>query len=108
MTFTHYAFIIFGMFAVTFGIRFALFAKAHKVVMPPFLERSLRFVPVAVLTAIIAPMIFISNNVVQISLSNEWFLGATAAFVVGVWLQKQLLTIVVGVAVFFVVKFLQS
>jgi len=108
MTFTHYALIIAGMFVVTFGIRFVLFAKAHKIVMPFFLERALKFVPVAVLTAIIAPMIFTTNNVIQFSLSNEWFLGAAAAFVVGVWLQKQLLTIVIGVAVFFLVKFLHS
>jgi branched-subunit amino acid transport protein len=45
------------MFAVTFGIRFGLFARAHKVTMPAWLENALKFVPVAVLSAIIAPMI---------------------------------------------------
>ncbi|MCZ2720450.1 AzlD domain-containing protein [Marinomonas sp. 15G1-11] len=108
MTFADYTFILIGMFIVTFGIRFVLFAKAHKVVMPDFLERALKFVPVAVLTAIITPMIFSTDKIFSAVVSNEWFVGALSAFIVGVWLQKQLLTILIGVTVFFIVKFVNS
>ncbi|MFT2111621.1 AzlD domain-containing protein [Marinomonas sp. 2405UD68-3] len=104
----HCVFIILGMFAVTFGIRFVLFARANKVVMPAFLDRALKFVPVAVLTAIITPMVVISNKSIDVSLSNSWLLGAVFAFLTGIWLQKQLLTIIVGVFVFFVAKFIGS
>ncbi|MDE8603321.1 AzlD domain-containing protein [Marinomonas sp. RSW2] len=97
--------IIFGMFIVTFGVRFVLFARAHKVVMPAFLERALKFVPVAVLTAIITPMILMPDQHINISLLNPWLLGGVAAFVVGIWRQQQLLTILVGVVVFFVSKY---
>ncbi|MBR7888552.1 AzlD domain-containing protein [Marinomonas sp. A79] len=96
---------ILGMFVVTFGVRFVLFARAHKVVMPPFLEKALRFVPVSVLTAIISPMILMKDDHLHLSLLNPWLLGALAAFVIGVWRQQQLLTICVGVAVFFVTKY---
>lgn len=97
--------IITGMFAVTFGVRFVLFARADKVVMPAFIERALKFVPVAVLTAIITPMILMPNQHMDLSLSNPWLLGAFAAFVVGIWQQQQLLTILVGVLVFFIAKY---
>ncbi len=100
----NYVLILLGMFVVTFGIRFVLFAKANKVVMPAFLDRGLKFVPVAVLTAIITPMVFVSNNSVHVSLDSPWVLGALFAFITGIWLQKQLLTIIVGVFVFFTVK----
>ena len=97
--------IISGMFVVTFGVRFVLFARAHKVVMPDFLERALKFVPVAVLTAIITPMILMPDQHINMSLFNPWLLGGVAAFVVGIWRQQQLLTILVGVVVFFVSKY---
>ncbi|GAA0219833.1 AzlD domain-containing protein [Marinomonas primoryensis] len=100
--------IISGMFVVTFGVRFVLFARAHKVVMPDFLERALKFVPVAVLTAIITPMILMPDQHINMSLFNPWLLGGIAAFVVGIWRQQQLLTILVGVIVFFVSKYVLS
>ncbi|MBD5772166.1 AzlD domain-containing protein [Marinomonas colpomeniae] len=100
--------IIVGMFVVTFGVRFVLFARAHKVVMPVFVERALKFVPVAVLTAIIVPMIFMKDNQMNLSLSNPWLIGAIVAFVVGIWRQHQLLTIFVGVVVFFIAKYMIS
>ena len=98
--------IILGMFVVTFGVRFVLFARAHKVTMPFWLERALRFVPVAVLTAIITPMIFVSQGQLVSSFANPWLWGAAAAFAVGIWRQQQLLTICVGVLVFFLGKYL--
>lgn len=100
--------IILGMFLVTFGVRFVLFARAHKVVMPAFIERALKFVPVAVLTAIITPMILMPDKQLALSLLNPWLLGALAAFGVGIWRQQQLLTILVGVLVFFVAKYVFS
>jgi branched-subunit amino acid transport protein len=105
MTFWQGTLIILGMFAVTFGVRFVLFARADKVVMPAFIEKALKFVPVAVLTAIITPMVLMPNKHLDFSLSNPWLLGALAAFIVGIWRQQQLLTILVGVLIFFVAKY---
>lgn len=108
MTMLESVWVIAGMFVVTFGVRFVLFSRAHKVVMPEFLERALKFVPVAVLTAIIAPMVFTENHQFNVSVANPWVLGAFSAFVVGLWKKKQLLTIVVGVVVFFAAKYVFS
>jgi branched-subunit amino acid transport protein len=105
MTLMDSVLVIAGMFVVTFGVRFMLFARAHKVSMPAFLDRALKFVPVAVLTSIITPMIFVSEHRMNVSFENPWLLGALVAFFVGLWRQQQLLTIVVGVVVFFAAKY---
>nr|CAA6830055.1 MAG: Branched-chain amino acid transport [uncultured Thiotrichaceae bacterium] len=98
--------IIFGMFVVTFGVRFVLYARAHKVVLPEFMENALRFVPVAVLTAIIVPMILMPDKTLTFDWQNPWLLGSLTAFVVGLSRQQPLLTILSGVAIFFVSKYL--
>ncbi|TBR41803.1 AzlD domain-containing protein [Marinomonas agarivorans] len=108
MTILEGVLIILGMFVVTFGIRFCLYARAHKVVLPQWFDEALVFVPISVLSAIIAPMIFMQDDRVNISLDNPWFVGALLAFVVGLWRQNQLLTIAVGVIGFYLVKLLAS
>ncbi len=105
MSFFESVVVITGMFLVTFGVRFVLFARAHKVVMPEFVEKALRFVPVAVLTAIITPMILMPTKTLDLSWHNPWLIGGVAAFTTGVWRQNQLLTISVGVVAFFVAKY---
>ena len=97
--------ILVGMFVITFGIRFVLLARAHKVVLPSGLERGLKYVPVAVLTAIITPMVFMPNKVLDISLDNPWLIGATVALIFGLWRQQQLLTISAGVVSFFIARY---
>lgn len=100
--------IILGMFAVTFSIRFVLFARAHRIQLPSWLEESLAYVPVAVLTAIIMPMMLMPNKQLDLSWHNPWLLGGCAAFIVGLILRKPLITIAVGVLVFFASKFFLS
>ncbi|KZN12372.1 AzlD domain-containing protein [Marinomonas sp. TW1] len=97
--------IILGMFVVTFGVRFVLLARAHKVTMPSYVEQGLKYVPVAVLTAIITPMVLMPSGEMDVSFDNPWLLGALAAFLVGIFRQQQLLTIVTGVLVFFVARY---
>lgn len=98
--------VIVGMLVVTYGIRVVLFASAHKADIPAWLEKALKFVPISVLTAIIAPMSLTNTEGLALEFSNPWFVGAFCSLVVGLLFKKQLLTIGVGVAVFFVMKFL--
>lgn len=95
---------IIGMFVVTFGIRFVLFATAQKTCMPEWLESGLKYVPVSVLTAIIAPMSITNDQGLDIALSNPWFVGALTSLLVGLVTKHQLLTICIGVTTFFVTK----
>lgn len=93
--------LILGMFAVTFSIRFILFARAHRIQLPVWLEEALAYVPVAVLTAIIMPMMLMTDEQLNISWHNPWLLGGLAAFIIGLILRHPLVTIAVGVLVFF-------
>ena len=47
---------ILGMVVVTYGIRLSFLVFGHKLAFPPALQRALRYVPAAVLTALIVPM----------------------------------------------------
>lgn len=106
MSITYATLIILGMFVVTFGVRFCLFARANKITMPNWMDGALGFVPVSVLSAIIVPMIFMPDGHLSVSFHNPWLLGALAAFAIGLIKQNQLLTILVGVAVFYLSKLL--
>ncbi|MCO4784730.1 AzlD domain-containing protein [Marinomonas atlantica] len=96
--------IIVGMFMVTYGIRVTLFVGANRAEMPEWLDKALKFVPVSVLTAIIAPMALTNDQGLAVSLLNPWFVGALAALITGLVFKRQLLTICIGVVVFFLMK----
>ena len=94
-------YLILGMAAVTFGIRYTMFAISGKVRFPNWLLNMLRYVPPAVLTAIITPAVFMPNGQsVNFSLSNAYLVGAVTAFIVGWFSHNLLLTIVSGMIVF--------
>lgn len=97
--------IIVGMFAVTFGVRFVLYARAEKVILPPWIEQALRFVPVSVLGAIVMPMVLMPNKQWDLSFTSPWLVGGLVAFILGLVRQQPLLTIVGGVIAFFLTKF---
>ncbi|MCB1639945.1 MAG: AzlD domain-containing protein, partial [Thiothrix sp.] len=80
--------IILGMLLVTYGIRFVLYARAHRTHIPAWMEEALKFVPVAVLTALISPMILMPEQQLNLDWHNPWLLGAVAAFVTGFWRQQ--------------------
>jgi branched-subunit amino acid transport protein len=65
-----------GMMAVTFGIRYALFAVADRIRMAPWLESALKFIPPAVLTAITVPAVLLPDGRLDVSPSNPYLVAA--------------------------------
>lgn len=96
------ALLIAGMFAVTFSVRYLPLLMSGRIEFPAALERALRFVPVAVLTALIMPMILLPNGQWQLSMGNPYIVASLVAVGVAAWRKNLLLTIVVGLVVFFV------
>ena len=89
--------LLIGMMAlVTYLPRYIPFALAGKVAMPSTLERALDFVPVAVLTSIIAQTALVSDGAIDVSLTNYHALAALAAFLTAVLTRHLFATIVVG------------
>ena len=99
------ALLIAGMFVVTFGTRYLLWGTAGRFRFPPWLSDALGFVPPAVLTAIIVPAVLTPDGQQpDISLSNPYLLAALAAAAVALWRRHLMLTIVLGMSVFMLLR----
>ena len=97
----NYALMIAGMAAVTIAIRAAIFVLGDRIVFPPLLRQALDFVPVAVLSAIVVPMVVAPHNAgLEITWRNPQLVAAIAAIVLCAVTRHQLLTIVASMAVF--------
>lgn len=88
------------MALVTYLPRALPLALAGRLRLPPALERGLDFVPIAVLTAIIAQTALVRDGALDLSLDNHHAIAAMVAFAVAVLTRHLFLTIVVGLACF--------
>ena len=88
--------LILGMMVVTFGPRYLPIALAGKFHIPPLLQQALDFVPIAVLTAIIAQTSLVHDGELHLAFDNHYLYGLIAAGFTA-WLTKHtFLTIIVG------------
>ena len=92
------------MALVTFLPRYLPFALAGRVKLPAALERGLDFVPVAVLTAIIAQTTLIRGGELDLTIGNLHAIAAAAAFTTALVTRHLFLTIAVGLVVVAVLK----
>ena len=97
--------LIAGMFAVTFSVRYVLFAAAGKIHFPAWLNVALGFVPPAVLTAIILPAVLIPRGELWLSVENPWLLAGLFSAAVAFWRRDLLTTIVAGMLFFMLLRF---
>ncbi|OHD15120.1 MAG: hypothetical protein A2Y38_11410 [Spirochaetes bacterium GWB1_59_5] len=81
---------------ITFGIRFVLIFLFGKFEIPSALRRALRYVPPAVLSAIVFPELFIRGGHIALSLGNTRLLAGIVAIIVAWFSKNTLLTIVAG------------
>ncbi len=88
--------IVIGMGLVTFGIRLVPIVLLGRIEIPLMVQRALRFVPPAVLMAIIVPELMYRNNQVDLSLTNVRLLAGLIAIVVAWRTKNALMTIGVG------------
>jgi len=95
---------ILGMGIVTFAIRLSFITLMGRIEAPLLVQRALRFVPPAVLSAIIFPELLMRNGRLDVSFGNLRLLaGALAALVA--WRTKNvLLTIGVGMAALWILQ----
>jgi branched-subunit amino acid transport protein len=96
--------LILGMALVTFGVRYPMLAFIGRLTLPDRLVRALRYVPVAVLTAISAPAMFMPQGTLALSLNNAYLLAGIASTVIAWRTKNLLLTILVGMGLFLALK----
>jgi branched-subunit amino acid transport protein len=94
-----------GMMAVTFGIRYFLFALADRIRMAAWIEASLKFIPPAVLTAITLPAVLLPQGDWRLSFSNPYLVSAAAAVAAGILTRNLMATIAIGLSAFFAYRF---
>ncbi len=92
--------LIAGMTAVTFLTRYPLLAIVGRASLPPRLFDALKFVPVAMLSAIIAPELLIRDGAWALSAGNAYLVGGLVALGVAWRRGSLLLTIVAGMGAF--------
>ena len=97
-----YTLTIIGMAVITVFIKAFIFVLGDRVIFPIWLKEALVFVPVTVLTAIIVPMVLAPHGEgMELSWRNPQLIAAIAAVLVCAATRRQLLTIAVGLIVFF-------
>ena len=94
--------LILGMMGVTLLTRYPLLALTGRIALPQRVFAALRFVPVAVLTAICTPAMFAPSGEITFAIDNSYLWAGLLAIAVA-WLSRNLLlTIVAGMGVFLV------
>jgi branched-subunit amino acid transport protein len=93
--------LILGMALVTFAVRYPVLVLVGKIPMPDRVFRALRYVPPAVLAAIIVPSVLMPDGQrIDVSLSNSHLIAGVISALIAWRTKNLLLTIVLGMAVF--------
>jgi branched-subunit amino acid transport protein len=89
---------------LTFGTRLSFILLLHRIKVPGWFMRGLRFVPMAVLSAIILPQLTTRNSVLDISFHNPQLFAGAVAILVAWRTRNVLLTILTGMIALLVFK----
>ena len=92
--------LIFGMVLVTFGVRYGVLAMSGRLRFSERVEEGLRFVPVAVLTALCTPILFKPEGSWLLSFDNSHLVAGVFAVIVAAISRHLLLTIILGLGLF--------
>ena len=96
--------VMIGLGILTFLTRFSFIALLERWQAPAIVQCALRFVPIAVLTAIILPELVLPNGTLDLHPYNPRLLAGLVATLVAWKTKNVILTIVVGMAVFWVLQ----
>jgi len=91
---------------LTFGMRFFFIYLLGRFEFPETMRRALRFVPPAVLSAIVVPELMIRSGQLDVSLTNFRLLAGVAAVLVALKTKNTLLTILAGMVVLVLLELL--
>ncbi|MDQ7092628.1 AzlD domain-containing protein [Desulfosporosinus sp. PR] len=98
--------IIIGMSLVTYFTRFGALALFRFTGMPTWLGRWLKYVPIAILTALIVPSLLLPKGSLDISLNNHYLIAGIAAAFAAYKSRNIIATLGLGMSVLFILKLL--
>jgi branched-subunit amino acid transport protein len=89
---------------ITYLIRLSLILFLEKLAIPAWFKRALRFVPVAVFSALIFQMVFVQDTGINSSPTNPRLISGIVAALVAWRTRSILLTILIGMGVLFILQ----
>jgi branched-subunit amino acid transport protein len=89
---------------ITYAIRLSFIVVFGKMQIPPLVSRALRFIPPAVLTAIIFPEVLMPSGKPEITFTNARLLAAVLAGLVAWRTRNAVLTILAGMIALLVLQ----
>ena len=98
--------IIFSMAVVTFATRFGCVALFRQTEMPIWLERWLKHIPTAILTALIIPALLLPKGQLDLTWHNHYLLAGILAAIVAYKSHNIVFTIVLGMGTMIVLRLL--
>lgn len=98
--------VIIAMGAITYGLRLSMIVFFGRVEMPDVLRRALRFVPPAVLSAIVFPELLSPGGTFSLSLGNARLAAGLLAAAVAWRTRNVFLTIGVGMSLLWLLQFI--
>ncbi|MCL4799637.1 MAG: AzlD domain-containing protein [Burkholderiales bacterium] len=99
------AWLLIGLLAATsFGTRASFILWLHRIVLPAYVQRGLRFVPAAVFTALVAPEIAMAGGAPAWGLGDPKPIAAVAAILVAARTRSTLATILAGMLVLYAAR----
>lgn len=90
----------FGLMALSALTRSLFFLSDRQWQLPDMVERGLRYAPLAAISAVIAPDIFMSQGHVNAHWHDARYFAAAAALLWALWRRDMLGTIIVGMGVY--------
>ena len=96
--------IILGMAAVTFLTRFGAPVLFRYTGIPLWLERWLKHIPTAILTALIVPSLLLPRGHLDLSVHNHYLLAGIVAAVVAYKSRNVIITIGLGIITMFTLR----
>lgn len=96
--------VIVGMGIATYAIRLSLILLLGHLTVSPLVQRALRFVPPAVLSALILPELLMPGGSLMLSFGNARLLAGVLAGVVAWQSKNALAAIAVGMAALWVLQ----
>lgn len=97
--------ILFVSGLLTYGIRLTFILLWGKIRVPELIRISLRYVPPAVLSAIVIPELFIREGQIDVSLGNGRMIAGIVAILIAWKFHNSLLTIIAGMVVLMLIEF---
>jgi branched-subunit amino acid transport protein len=91
---------------LTFSLRLSFIFLLERVSVPAWFKRGLRFVPAAVLSAIILPQISAPNGPLDLSWRNAQLLSGALAVLVAWRTKSVLITIAIGIVTLLILRWL--